>query len=214
MPIEPKNKYPKKVRVILSDPDATDSSSEESLVTGRSSVKKVVRELVLGVKAGDEEVKVGQKEPQMKRIPGVRMRKWGKWCSEIRDPFLKKRIWLGTYKTAEEAAKVYNAKKEEFEARKMGQNPVVASASAHDPIRKVEPGKFLVGNGDDGKKVVGSGGPGWSGHDPTQVPRAVKILGPVDVLKMEGKKVESGLKRVRPVGFGNGVTFKTPKVEA
>ena len=53
-----------------------------------------------------------------------------------------------------------------------------------------------------------------SGHDPTQVPRAVKILGPVDVLKMEGKKVESGLKRVRPESFGNGVTFKTQNIEA
>jgi hypothetical protein len=211
MPTEPKNKYPKKVRVILSDPDATDSSSEKSLVTDRSSGKKVVREIVLGVKAGDEEMKVGQMEPQMKRIPGVRMRKWGKWCSEIRDPFLKKRIWLGTYKTAEEASKVYNDKKEEFQARKMGQNPVVASVSVHDPIWKVGPGMFLVGNGDDGKKVVGSGG---SGHDPTQGPRAVKILGPVDVLKMEGKKVESGLKRVRPESFGNGVTCKTQKIEA
>ena len=163
MQAEPKNKYPKKVRVGVYDPDVPDSSSEESLVTDRSSDKKVVREIVLAVKAGVEEEKVGHKVPQMKRIPGVRMRKWGKWCSEIRDPFIKKRIWLGTYKTAEEAAKVYNAKKEEFEARKMGQNPIVASGSVHDPIWKVEPGMFLVGNGDDGKKVVGSGGPGGSG---------------------------------------------------
>ncbi|PWA57217.1 AP2/ERF domain-containing protein [Artemisia annua] len=213
MSAEPQNKYPKKVRVIVSDPDATDSSSEESSVTDRSSGKKFVREIVLGLKAGDGEVKVGQEEPQMKKFPGVRRRKWGKWCSEIRDPFIKKRIWLGTFKTAEEAAKVYNAKKEEFEARKMGHNPVVASGSGYDPTRKMESGMVRVGNGDDGKKVVGSSGPGGLGHDPW----VVRIRGPVDVLKLEGgevKKEEIGLKRVRPVGFGNGVTFKTPKFEA
>ncbi|GJV98218.1 AP2/ERF domain-containing protein, partial [Tanacetum coccineum] len=168
MPTERKNKYPKKVRVIVSDPDATDSSSVESSENDQSSGKKIVRAIVLGVKAGDEKVvKVAQKKPEKVRIPGVRMRRWGKWCSKIRDPFLKKRVWLGTFNTAEDAAVVYNAKKEEFQARKMGPNPAVASGSGHDPIRKDESGWVRMGNASDGMKVVGSGGPGDSGHDPT-----------------------------------------------
>ncbi|XP_054807639.1 ethylene-responsive transcription factor ERF017 [Prosopis cineraria] len=43
------------------------------------------------------------------KFRGVRKRKWGKYVSEIRLPNSRERIWLGSYDSAEKAARAFDA---------------------------------------------------------------------------------------------------------
>ncbi|XWS30223.1 hypothetical protein CRYUN_Cryun24cG0098600 [Craigia yunnanensis] len=75
-------------------------------------VKNVVSEQTM---AWDEMVKeaataaalVGSRRAR-KRFVGVRQRPSGRWVAEIKDTIQKIRVWLGTFDTAEEAARTYD----------------------------------------------------------------------------------------------------------
>lgn len=86
------------LRIKYTDPDATDDSSSDE--TTSSSPKKIVHEVHL--------------RKTSSKYPGARLRKWGNWCAEIRNPITKRRQWLGTYPTPQEASRVYLEKKKEF----------------------------------------------------------------------------------------------------
>ncbi|XP_020597667.1 pathogenesis-related genes transcriptional activator PTI6-like [Phalaenopsis equestris] len=172
MVIAPRSSPLRILHIFFTDADATESSSEEELDSAarRRHKKRQKFEISfdgpVAVLDNPASKRSTMQQPSAapgcdrKRFRGVRQRPWGRFSAEIRDSLvLEKRLWLGTFDTAEEAASMYDLAAVKLKGDKAVTNfPIKKKDKSEDGVTVgVRSAEFVGGGKTSPTSVIGYG---------------------------------------------------------
>jgi AP2 domain len=218
----------KRLRIFFDDPDATDTSDNE---LDNPKPRRLQKEIVVDpsyyvnpaktlpkpktkavASARSASISSLPSAPRIRptKYKGVRLRKWGKWAAEIRNPFTGKRVWLGTFDTAEEAKAAYDSAGAAFAAEKVKrlQSGHVSSSFAPVKMGAVRPCPVKRGPTKKQKKLKAVDSPASSSSSSKMDQETVSEEKPEPESKTENENEEKSEMQAMPVLLeGRGVEF-------